>query len=98
MTRPYQVCQVCRPPLPAPQPTRVTGPECPFILISSESLCAPAAPLHHLSMLVVPTLILPRDEELEVLGRTVEKTLGRSVQSIDVVGRGMSSHLTPLRN
>lgn len=38
-------------------------------------------------MLVVPTLILPRDEELEILGRTVEQSLGRSVQSIDVIGR-----------
>lgn len=38
-------------------------------------------------MLVVPTLILPRDDELEVLGRTVEQSLGRSVQSIDVIGR-----------
>lgn len=38
-------------------------------------------------MLVVPTLILPRDDELEILGRTVEKSLGRSVQSIDVIGR-----------
>jgi hypothetical protein len=40
-------------------------------------------------MLVVPTLILPRDDELEILGRTVEKSLGRSVQSIDVIGRGV---------
>jgi len=39
-------------------------------------------------MLVVPTLILPRDDELEILGRTVEQTLGRSVASIDVIGRG----------
>jgi len=39
-------------------------------------------------MLVVPTLVLPRDDELEVLGRTVEQTLGRSVASIDVIGRG----------
>ncbi|KAH9058391.1 hypothetical protein EDB87DRAFT_1685360 [Lactarius vividus] len=41
-------------------------------------------------MLVVPTLILPRDEELEVLGRTVEQSLERSVQSIDVIGRGQA--------
>lgn len=45
-------------------------------------------------MLVVPTLILPRDEELEILGRTVEKSLGRPVQSIDVIGRGMCPRLT----
>jgi len=38
-------------------------------------------------MLVVPTLVLPRDDELEILGRTVEQTLGRSVASIDVIGR-----------
>jgi hypothetical protein len=38
--------------------------------------------------MIVPTLILPRDDELEILGRTVEQTLGRSVQSIDVIGRG----------
>jgi hypothetical protein len=38
--------------------------------------------------MIVPTLILPRDDELEILGRTVEETLGRSVQSIDVIGRG----------
>ncbi|KAI9512064.1 hypothetical protein F5148DRAFT_1165954 [Russula earlei] len=38
-------------------------------------------------MLAVPTLILPRDDELETLGRTVERTLGRSVESIDVIGR-----------
>ncbi|KAH9994889.1 hypothetical protein BJV77DRAFT_1066603 [Russula vinacea] len=37
--------------------------------------------------MIVPTLILPRDDELEILGRTVEETLGRSVQSIDVIGR-----------
>jgi hypothetical protein len=37
--------------------------------------------------MLVPTLILPRDEELEILGRTVEQSLGRSVQSIDVIGR-----------
>lgn len=42
-------------------------------------------------MLVVPTLVLPRDNELEILGRTVERTLGRSVESIDVLGRGTSS-------
>ncbi|KAH9002921.1 hypothetical protein EDB86DRAFT_3073417 [Lactarius hatsudake] len=41
-------------------------------------------------MLVVPTLILPRDDELEVLGRTVEQSLGRSVRSIDVIGRGQA--------
>jgi len=39
-------------------------------------------------MTFVPTLILPRDDELEILGRTVERTLGRSVESIDVIGRG----------
>jgi hypothetical protein len=39
-------------------------------------------------MTIVPTLILPRDDELEILGRTVERTLGRSVESIDVIGRG----------
>jgi len=39
-------------------------------------------------MLVVPALVLPRDDELEILGRTVEQTLGRSVASIDVIGRG----------
>lgn len=39
-------------------------------------------------MIVVPALILPRDDELETLGRTVEQTLGRSVKSIDVIGRG----------
>jgi hypothetical protein len=38
--------------------------------------------------MIVPTLILPRDDELEILGRTVEQTLGRSVKSIDVIGRG----------
>ena len=38
--------------------------------------------------MIVPTLILPRDDELETLGRTVEQTLGRSVKSIDVIGRG----------
>ena len=39
-------------------------------------------------MIVVPALILPRDDELETLGHTVEQTLGRSVKSIDVIGRG----------
>jgi hypothetical protein len=39
-------------------------------------------------MIVVPALILPREDELEILGRTVEQTLGRSVESIDVIGRG----------
>jgi hypothetical protein len=39
-------------------------------------------------MIVVPALVLPRDDELEKLGRTVEQTLGRSVESIDVIGRG----------
>lgn len=39
-------------------------------------------------MILVPALILPRDDELEILGRTVEQTLGRSVESIDVIGRG----------
>jgi hypothetical protein len=39
-------------------------------------------------MIVVPALVLPRDDELEILGRTVEQTLGRSVESIDVIGRG----------
>jgi len=39
-------------------------------------------------MLVIPTLVLPRDNELETLGRTVEQALGRSVESIDVIGRG----------
>ncbi|KAF8501689.1 hypothetical protein F5888DRAFT_1260890 [Russula emetica] len=39
-------------------------------------------------MIVVPTLILPRGDELEILGRTVEETLERSVESIDVIGRG----------
>ncbi len=39
-------------------------------------------------MIAVPTLVLPRDDELDVLGRTVEQTLGRSVESIDVIGRG----------
>ena len=48
-------------------------------------------------MLVVPTLILPRDEELQILGRTVEQSLGRFVQSIDVIGRGKLEH-TSLRN
>jgi hypothetical protein len=43
--------------------------------------------------MIVPTLILPRDDELEILGRTVEQTLGRSVQSIDVIGRGESTAL-----
>ncbi|KAN0107531.1 hypothetical protein V8E52_010049 [Russula decolorans] len=38
-------------------------------------------------MIFVPALILPRDDELEILGRTVEQTLGRSVDSIDVIGR-----------
>ena len=47
-------------------------------------------------MLVVPTLILPRDDELETLSRTVEQSLGRSVQSIDVIGRGMSSQHRPV--
>jgi hypothetical protein len=41
-------------------------------------------------MIFVPTLVLPRDDELETLGRTVEQTLGRSVDSIDVIGRGKS--------
>ncbi|KAH9178246.1 hypothetical protein EDB89DRAFT_2064029 [Lactarius sanguifluus] len=40
-------------------------------------------------MLVVPTLILPRDDELEVLGRTVEQSLGRSVQFIDTFSVAM---------
>ena len=78
MTRPY--CHL--------KPTRVT-PGQNALLFSSEPLRTLAVPLHHLSMLVVPTLILPRDEELEILGRTVERSLGRSVQSIDVIGRGM---------
>ncbi len=39
-------------------------------------------------MIIVPALVLPRDDELEKLGRTVEQTLGRSVESIDVIGRG----------
>jgi hypothetical protein len=39
-------------------------------------------------MIGVPALILPRDDELEILGRTVEQTLERSVESIDVIGRG----------
>ncbi|KAI0264478.1 hypothetical protein BC834DRAFT_956818 [Gloeopeniophorella convolvens] len=38
-------------------------------------------------MLTVPTLILPRDDELDTLGSTVKETLGRTVQSIDVVGK-----------
>jgi hypothetical protein len=41
-------------------------------------------------MIVVPALVLPRDDELEKLGRTVEQTLGRSVESIDVIGRGQA--------
>ena len=41
-------------------------------------------------MIVVPALVLPRDDELEKLGHTVEQTLGRSVESIDVIGRGKS--------
>ena len=45
-------------------------------------------------MIVVPALVLPRDDELEELGRTVEKTLGRSVESIDVIGRGESLFLS----
>jgi len=46
-------------------------------------------------MIVVPALILPRDDELEILGRTVEQTLGRSVESIDVIGRGKPVFLSP---
>lgn len=46
-------------------------------------------------MIVVPALILPRDDELEILGRTVEETLGRSVESIDVIGRGKDLFLSP---
>ena len=55
-------------------------------------------------MLVVPALVLPRDDELEILGRTVEQTLGRSVSSIDVIGRGFTVlclaelPLTPIRS
>lgn len=39
-------------------------------------------------MPVVPTLILPHEDELETLGHLVERTLSRSVRSIDVIGRG----------
>ena len=52
-------------------------------------------------MIFVPALILPRDDELEILGRTVEQTLGRSVDSIDVIGRGKplsALHNPPLTN
>ena len=47
-------------------------------------------------MPIVPTLILPHDDELEILGRTVERTLGRSVRAIDVIGRGKFAFVSPI--
>jgi hypothetical protein len=48
-------------------------------------------------MPVVPTLILPHEDELETLGRLVERTLSRSVRSIDVIGRGTLACVPALR-